>query len=80
MRVFLQRVASLPIYDSSGQPAGCVGGWLQGTTKPLGSALGVSEPPPTFVVASVRNAGRKRLGTLSLDALYAGDGNQIDLS
>jgi hypothetical protein len=54
--------------------AGCVGGWLQGTTKPLASALGAGESLPTFVVASVTNVGHKRLGTLSLDALYAGDG------
>ena len=70
----LQKVASLPIYDSSGQAAGCVGGWLQGTTKPLASALGDVDSLPTFVVASVTNVGHKRLGTLSLDALYAGDG------
>ena len=70
-----RKLVELPLFDDSGRAAArCVGGWLEGTTQNLATSIGFGDSLPIFVVASVTNRGRKRLGTLSLDALYAGDG------
>ena len=65
-----RQLAELPLSASPG----CVDGWLEGTTASLASVIGDGPAMPEFVVASVRNTGRKVLGTLTLDALYKGDG------
>ena len=59
--------AEMPLVD-----AGCVDGWLEGVTAPLVKA--VAGPVPTFVVASLKNTGQLRLGTVTMDAIYEGDG------